>query len=94
MAKKKVKKAKSAKKRLPSAKHIVDVRSAASAKKKCKACEVSEPLGCPLCSGEGLVLIAVAIILIALGYTWSRYLAWAVLLLAFFVPMIKRHFQK
>ncbi|MBW2964974.1 hypothetical protein KY363_05960 [Candidatus Woesearchaeota archaeon] len=66
----------------------------AKEKKTCKACSVSEPLGCPLCSTESLVLIAVAIVMISVGYTWSRYLAWAALLLAFLVPMIKKHFKR
>jgi hypothetical protein len=64
------------------------------AKKPCKACEVEKPAGrpisCPFCTKEGLILIAVAIILVAIQNPWTRYLAWVFLLAAFLVPLIKQ----
>ncbi len=55
----------------------------------CKACELSAPASCPFCTKEGLILIAIAIILVAVNHTWTRYLAWFALLAAFLVPLIR-----
>ncbi len=62
--------------------------------KTCRACSISEPMYCPLCSKESLVLIGIAVVMIALGYAWSRYLAWAALILAFLVPVMKHYLKK
>jgi hypothetical protein len=49
---------------------------------------------CPFCTKEGLVLIALAIILIAINNPYTRYVAWGFLLLAFFIPLVKKLWQK
>ena len=62
--------------------------------KQCRACEINSGQTCPFCTKEGLVLIALAIILIAWNNSYTRYLAWALLLAAFFVPLVKNALTK
>jgi len=76
------------------AKPVEAAGTRAAEQKTCRACEMSDARMCPLCTNEGLVLMGAAIVLIALNYTWSRYAAWAALILAFLVPVIKRRSQK
>ena len=86
------KKSKSSAKR-KSVKHH-PVEKAHADKATCKACEMSSPLSCPLCSKTGLVLIALAIIMVALGYGWSRILGWVFLAAAFLVPVVQHYLFK
>ncbi|MBU2561718.1 MAG: hypothetical protein KKD17_05450 [Nanoarchaeota archaeon] len=74
--------------------HIESDISAAEDANACKACEMSHPLSCPFCTKEGLLLLVIAIILIAVNYGWTKYLAWAFLLAAFMVPLIKQLFRR
>ncbi|MBN1544274.1 hypothetical protein JW898_02315 [Candidatus Woesearchaeota archaeon] len=60
----------------------------------CRACDLSHPMSCPFCTKEGLLLIAVAIILVAVNSTWTRYAAWVFLLAAFMVPLLKQLFRR
>ncbi|MBI5881271.1 hypothetical protein HZB90_04020 [archaeon] len=57
-------------------------------------CKVAHPLACPFYTKEGLILIAAAIILIAINNQYTKYAAWACLVAAFFVPMIKGLLKK
>ena len=41
---------------------------------------------------EGLILLGIAIILVAINNTYTRYAAWPVLLIAFLIPMIKKEY--
>lgn len=49
---------------------------------------------CPLCTKEGLILLGIAIVLVAINNTYTRYLAWVFLLAAFFVPLIKNAYAR
>ena len=40
---------------------------------------------------EGAILLGIAIVLISIGNTYTRYAAWPVLLCAFLVPFLKEH---
>ena len=57
--------------------------------KKCRLCDLNGTLSCPFCTREGLVLIGLAIVFIAWNNTYTRYIAWVLLLAAFFTPLIK-----
>jgi hypothetical protein len=53
--------------------------------------ELSRPIALlPFYTKEGLVLVALAIILVAISNTYTRYLGWACLLAAFIVPLIRQ----
>ena len=57
--------------------------------------ELSRPIALlPFYSKEGLVLIALAIILVAVNNMYTRYLGWAVLVAAFIVPLLKEMMKK
>ena len=56
--------------------------------------ELSGPFTMPFKTKEGLVLLALAIILVAVNNTYTRYLGWACLLAAFFIPLIKEMFKR
>ena len=57
--------------------------------KKYRACDLNGTVSCPFCTREGLVFIGLAIVFIAWNNKYTRYIAWALLLAAFFVPLIK-----
>jgi hypothetical protein len=84
-----------AKKEERHAKHRpLPIEEEAKAAEHKERCEGTPPLLCPFYTKEGLVLIALAIILIAINNQYARYAAWVCLLAAFFVPMIKKALKK
>lgn len=70
-------------------KRAVKEKPRAEDAKKCKSCDLNGTVSCPFCTREGLVLIGLAIVFIAWNNTYARYIAWVLLLAAFFVPLIK-----
>lgn len=59
----------------------------------CRSCELNDGK-CLFCTKESLVLIGLAIVFVAINNTYTRYLAWALLLVAFFVPLIKNALRR
>ncbi len=74
-------------------KEKVERKKPETKEKRCRSCELS-PGTCPFCTKEGLVLIGLAIVFVAINNTYTRYLAWALLLAAFFVPLIKNALRR
>ena len=55
---------------------------------KASSCETE--FSCNFFTKESLILLCIAIVFITLDNVYIRYLAWAALLLAFLVPMLKK----
>jgi hypothetical protein len=82
------------KKRVKNTKQAVET-DVKEAERVYETTELSRPIILlPFYTKEGLVLIALAIILVAVNNTYTRYLGWAVLVAAFIAPLLKEMMKK